>query len=228
MDGEFIVPAVHQCQTFHIYLPFFEDLGQSLIPFLQRQSVILCFADPLFLGDSCRISVAEAMSCIEQLARDSNWSQRSKSQLYELLHTKLLPVGNNCPADAHEATKLLSPFGVSYSISACCINDCIVYSGSNSVLSQCPSCESPAAVDGLPAKQFRHVSIILVLRRLYHTKASAEMMRAPQPNLDVLTDIWGKLSSQTNHFPGIVKLQRVMWFACAIRHHPARKFHLKK
>jgi len=144
------------------------------------------------------------MSCIEQLARDSNWSQRSKSQLYELLHTKLLPVGNNCPADAHEATKLLSPFGVGYSISACCINDCIVYSGSNSVLSQCPSCESPAAVDGLSAKQFRHVFIIQVLRRLYHTKASAEMMRAPQPNLDVLTDIWdgGRVRELREQYPG--------------------------
>jgi recombinational DNA repair protein (RecF pathway) len=136
--------------------------------------------------------VGEAVCLIEQVARESNWSQSSKSKLYALLNTKLLPTNNVLPASSNDAAKLLAGFGVGYKISPCCPNDCMVFTGSNSILSNCAVCQAASPDGNSPAKQYRHVSLTSTLQQLFQTKISAMQMRAPLPNLDLLSDVWGE------------------------------------
>lgn len=153
-------------------------------------------AGPLFPCQASRCSVAEAVVSIMQLSKNSNWSKTSTSKLLQLLSREILPEVNHMPDSFHAAAQLVSAYGVGYSISPCCQNDCCIFQNELEGADQCPKCGDPAVDSmGKPNKQFRHVSLAGALQQFFGNQKTAAQMLAPAPNADTLTDVWGAHST---------------------------------
>ena len=131
---------------------------------------------------------------IHRLARSSDWSKTSTSNLFKLLADLILPAGNRLPSSFHATAKELAAFGVGYQVTPSCPKDCCILKDEHVGKEQCPTCEEPIYDHaGRLLKVFRHICLTAAMQQMYQTRASAELMRAPDARQDVMHDIWGEL-----------------------------------
>ena len=145
----------------------------------------------LFNGDGCRCLVARAVLEIHQLARRSDWSKTSTSNLFKLLADLILPAGNRLPPSFHATAEELAAFGVGYQVTPSCPKDCCILKDEHVGKELCPKCNEPIYDDaGRPHKVFRHICLTAAMQQMYQTRATAELMRTPEARQDVMRDIW--------------------------------------
>ena len=72
--------------------------------------------------------------------RRYRWSDKSFSDLLNILANHILPPNNELPTSMYEAKKTMVALGLSYEKIHACPNDCILYRKEYASLSTCPTC----------------------------------------------------------------------------------------
>jgi len=86
-----------------------------------------------------RFTRLSAISKLFNVKARNGWTDRSFTELLELLH-EMLPKGNMLPTRHYEAKKILCVMGMEYQKIHTCPNDCLLYRKEFETLTKCPRC----------------------------------------------------------------------------------------
>ncbi|KAL0556539.1 hypothetical protein IC582_005053 [Cucumis melo] len=118
-----------------------------------------------------------AMVTLYKLKAVSGWSDKSFSDLLELLHD-MLPSNNVIPQSLYDVRKFFKTFDLGYQKIHACVNDCCLFRKKNENLETYPNCGSPRWLivartkqirQGVPAKVLRYFPIISRLKCMFNT-----------------------------------------------------------
>ena len=112
------------------------------------------------------------------------WSDKSFSDLLNVLSNHILPPNNELPTSMYEAKKTMVALGLSYEKIHVCPNDCILYRKEYASLSSCPSCGmsrwkgsnniSKKTNKGIPAKVLWYFPPIPRFKRMFQSEKLAQ------------------------------------------------------
>ena len=100
-------------------------------------------------------------------------SKEAFNRLFYLLHTFLLPPGNNLPSSYYKAHNIITKRIVPIQQFDCCVNDCVLFrdsaSGKYSSMTVCPKCGEGRyePYSKTARKRFKYVPIQSRLRRMF-------------------------------------------------------------
>jgi hypothetical protein len=94
---------------------------------------------PLYL--SCKESYTKLFATLKllQLKVTHHWTDRSFDELLDPLRD-MLPEGNELPKTTYEAKQIVCPMGLEVEEIHACKNDCVLFLGKNTKLTECPEC----------------------------------------------------------------------------------------
>ena len=124
--------------------------------------------------------MADAIAAVYSFAKSANLSQAAISQLFNLLHSQLLPRSNSMPANAAAAAQLIAAFGVTCLNLPACQNDCVVFTNELAGDETCPICKQRSVrEDGKPHKAFRIAPLKASFQRLFMDRVSSAELSIP-------------------------------------------------
>ncbi|XP_074299803.1 uncharacterized protein LOC141630971 [Silene latifolia] len=130
------------------------------------------------LYSSCKHSKLAAIVKLYNLKATNGWSDKSFTDLLELLKDMLPEDHNVLPDRTYEAKKILRGIGMKYEKIHACPNDCILYRKNYANLTSCPVCKEwrYKKKEGIPAKVLWYFPIIPRLIRLFANKEDAKLL----------------------------------------------------
>ena len=134
---------------------------------------------PIFEG--ARLSRLAAILGLLNIQAKHKASNTMLSEIFEYLHSLMLPEENVLPGSWQEAKKILSSIGMEYHIVHACVNDCMLFHGDNGHLTECTTCgedryDPNMLTDKVPRKAMRWFPIIPRLLHMYRCSDLAELM----------------------------------------------------
>ena len=160
-------------------------------------------AGPLFPGPQCRTSLAKAMAKLLEIARNSNWSQRSLTHAVSWFATEGLPDGNRLPVSMTAMLKLIRPFLPKSHRFGMCSKGCMLFRDQDIDLEECKECGMHAKnSQGTYHRFFYQTSLRESLAAfLKDPLLSAKLEAGKVQQGHSLQDFWGELL--------------VKWFPCS-------------
>ena len=111
-------------------------------------------------------------------------SKSAFDRLLYLLHTHILPTGNNLPQTYKEIQKCLQNLLTPTEVYHCCVNDCLIFRDSGTKkyahLNHYPKCNEPRFKDGsttIPRNCFIHLPLESRIRRLFSQPVTAQLLQ---------------------------------------------------
>lgn len=95
---------------------------------------------PLYEG--ARVSRLSSILLLNNLQSKYGVNDSFMSELFGLLHSKILPPENVMPKSRGETRKVLRSIGMEYKVIHACRNDCTLFRGPYKDYDKCPNCEA--------------------------------------------------------------------------------------
>ncbi|CAM6082121.1 unnamed protein product [Calypogeia fissa] len=194
--------------------------------------------------EGSRLSRLSAIMLLLNLQQRHGASIVFLDDLFQLLHDRVLPEGNNLPSSWKEAKKVLKGIGLNYQVIHACVNDCILFRGEHENAIVCPICqESRYCQDMLtgkvPKKVMRYFPLIPRLRHqfrcaelaeymVWHSQNRSDMSANPavmrmmvdSPTNRFIEDRWGEFKTDPRHVRLGLAANGISPFALAGRARP--------
>jgi hypothetical protein len=134
---------------------------------------------PIFQG--ARLSRLAAILELLNIQAKHKASNTMLSDIFQFCHSLLLPEINVLPGSWKKAKQVFSSIGMEYEIVHACINDCMLFHGSNAHLIECSTCkearyDTRIMTGKVPRKSVRWFPIIPRLLHTYRCTKLAELM----------------------------------------------------
>ena len=136
------------------------------------------------LFDSSNVSVIQAVAILfSWFSAYPGISQEAFSRLLYLLHTFLLPTGNNLPRSYYKAHAMISESIVPVQEFHCCVNDCLLFRNSPSGQYEnedvCPKCGEARYEprSKIPRKKFKYIPLTSRIHRMFRNRRMSEVLQ---------------------------------------------------
>jgi len=116
-----------------------DDIGEDNFKSAQVYDSLKDDSEKSLYPGCTRCTRSSAILKLFNIKARNGWTDRSFSELLELLH-EMLPEGNMLSTRHYEAKKILYPMGMEYQKIHVCPNDCILYRKEFETLTKCSRC----------------------------------------------------------------------------------------
>ena len=175
-ESEFVLPPSPSLEDFSIS-DLETDTNQYIPLFKPGESPALYCGAPITTQQALHTLVAWFSS-------SPGLSKSAFSRLLYIIHSFILPKGNNLPSSYADAIKEVQAFLSPVKDYHCCINDCVVFRkshvGDYTHLSRCPRCDEDHYKEGttIPRKRFKYLPLETRVRRLFSDKVTSKLLQS--------------------------------------------------
>ena len=172
--SEFVLPSSPSLEDFTIP----EIGGNQYIPSFKPGE-----SPNLYCG--AHITTQQALyTLVAWFSSNPGLSKAGFGRLLYIIHSFLLPKGNNLPSSYADAIKEMQPFLSPVIDYHCCVNDCVVFrechDGDYTHLCECPRCGEDRYKEGtkIPRKRFKYLPLETRVRRLFSDEVTSKLLQS--------------------------------------------------